>query len=144
MLHSQEAGLKACMEELGPLQRNSNWPQGLPANVIPNVFVAHRQFGFGSLVDSQWRMVRTKSWCSARTKKHRNIWKGLEAQMAVAQSLLAGLGYDRCSLPSCASAKNAMDLDASLQANLQAPPKASSQMEQPASACCVCQICRGT
>jgi ferredoxin len=52
--------------------------------------------------------------------------EGLEAQMAVAQSLLAGLGYTGEHFQTI-KAKSAMDLDASLQANLQAQKQASVQ-----------------
>jgi hypothetical protein len=52
--------------------------------------------------------------------------EGLEAQMAVAQSLLAGLGYTGEHFQ-IIKAKSAMDLDASLQANLQAQKQASAK-----------------
>jgi len=52
--------------------------------------------------------------------------EGLEAQMAVAQSLLAGLGYTGEHFQ-IIQAKTAMDLDGSLQANLKAQKQASAQ-----------------
>jgi len=125
LFHSQDAG-QACIEALGRAAQ-LKLAQGVPANVIPM---------------SLWHTasIGLEVWLTAIAYGAKQILvlntheeapqygQALEAQMAVAQSLLSGLGYTGVHFQ-IIHAKSAMALDASLQANLGAQKQAAAQSQ---------------
>ena len=125
LFHSQDAG-QACIEALGR-SAQLKLAQGVPANVIPM---------------SLWHTasIGLEVWLTAIAYGAKQILvlntheeapqygQALEAQMAVAQSLLSGLGYTGVHFQ-IIHAKSAMALDASLQANLGAQKQAAAQSQ---------------
>lgn len=113
MLHSQDAGLKV-VEELGRAAQ-LKLAKGLPANVIPMSLWHTASLGLEVwLTAVAYGAHQVLVLCTHEEAPQ--YLEGLTAQMAVAQSLLAGLGYEGVHFQ-IVRAKNAMDLDGSLQAN---------------------------
>ena len=128
MLHSQEAGLKV-VEELGRAAQ-LKLAKGLPANVIPMSLWHTASLGLEVwLTAVAYGAHQVLVLCTHEEAPQ--YLDGLEAQMAVAQSLLAGLGYEGVHFQ-VVRAKNAMDLDASLQANGAAKAQAKWKKQVPA------------
>jgi len=128
MLHSQEAGLKV-VEELGRAAQ-LKLAKGLPANVIPMSLWHTASLGLEVwLTAVAYGAHQVLVLCTHEEAPQ--YLEGLEAQMAVAQSLLAGLGYEGVHFQ-VVRAKNAMDLDASLQANGAAKAQAKWKKQVPA------------
>jgi ferredoxin len=125
LLHSQEAGQKV-IEELGRAAQ-LKLAKGLPASVIPMSLWHTASLGLEVwLTAVAYGAHQVLVLCTHEEAPQ--YLEGLEAQMAVAQSLLAGLGYEGVHFQ-IVRAKNAMDLDNSLQANLAA--KAQAKFKQP-------------
>lgn len=113
ILHSQDAGLKV-VEELGRAAQ-LKLAKGLPANVIPMSLWHTASLGLEVwLTAVAYGAHQVLVLCTHEEAPQ--YLEGLAAQMAVAQSLLAGLGYEGVHFQ-IVRAKNAMDLDGSLQAN---------------------------
>jgi ferredoxin len=128
MLHSQEAGLKA-VEELGRAAQ-LKLAKGMPANVIPMSLWHTASLGLEVwLTAVAYGAHQVLVLCTHEEAPQ--YLEGLEAQMAVAQSLLAGLGYEGVHFQ-IVRAKNGMDLDASLQANAAAKAQAKWKKQVPA------------
>jgi ferredoxin len=128
MLHSQQAGLKV-VEELGRAAQ-LKLAKGLPANVIPMSLWHTASLGLEVwLTAVAYGAHQVLVLCTHEEAPQ--YLEGLEAQMAVAQSLLAGLGYEGVHFQ-VVRAKNAMDLDASLQANGAAKAQAKWKKQVPA------------
>ena len=128
MLHSQEAGLKA-VEELGRAAQ-LKLAKGMPANVIPMPLWHTASLGLEVwLTAVAYGAHQVLVLCTHEEAPQ--YLEGLEAQMAVAQSLLAGLGYEGVHFQ-IVRAKNGMDLDASLQANADAKAQAKWKKQVPA------------
>jgi ferredoxin len=128
MLHSQEAGLKV-VEELGRAAQ-LKLAKGLPANVIPMSLWHTASLGLEVwLTAVAYGAHQVLVLCTHEEAPQ--YLEGLEAQMAVAQSLLAGLGYEGVHFQ-VVRAKNGMDLDASLQANGAAKAQAKWKKQVPA------------
>jgi hypothetical protein len=127
MLHSQEAGLKV-VEELGRAAQ-LKLAKGLPANVIPMSLWHTASLGLEVwLTAVAYGAHQVLVLCTHEEAPQ--YLEGLEAQMAVAQSLLAGLGYEGVHFQ-IVRAKNAVDLDGHLQANGAAKAKAKWQKQVP-------------
>ena len=125
LLHSQEAGQKV-IEELGRAAQ-LKLAKGLPASVIPMSLWHTASLGLEVwLTAVAYGAHQVLVLCTHEEAPQ--YLEGLEAQMAVAQSLLAGLGYEGVHFQ-IVRAKNTMDLDNSLQANLAA--KAQAKFKQP-------------
>ncbi len=128
MLHSQEAGLKV-VEELGRAAQ-LKLAKGLPANVIPMSLWHTASLGLEVwLTAVAYGAHQVLVLCT--NEEAPQYLDGLEAQMAVAQSLLAGLGYEGVHFQ-VLRAKNAMDLEGSLQANGAAKLQAKWKKQVPA------------
>jgi len=128
MLHSQEAGLKV-VEELGRAAQ-LKLAKGMPANVIPMSLWHTASLGLEVwLTAVAYGAHQVLVLCTHEEAPQ--YLEGLEAQMAVAQSLLAGLGYEGVHFQ-IVRAKNGMDLDASLQANAAAKAQAKWKKQVPA------------
>lgn len=113
IMHSQDAGLKV-VEELGRAAQ-LKLAKGLPANVIPMSLWHTASLGLEVwLTAVAYGAHQVLVLCTHEEAPQ--YLEGLAAQMAVAQSLLAGLGYEGVHFQ-IVRAKNAMDLDGSLQAN---------------------------
>jgi ferredoxin len=113
MLHSQDGGLKV-VEELGRAAQ-LKLAKGLPANVIPMSLWHTASLGLEVwLTAVAYGAHQVLVLCTHEEAPQ--YLEGLEAQMAVAQSLLTGLGYEGVHFQ-LVRAKNAMDLEGSLQAN---------------------------
>ena len=113
MLHSQDGGLKV-VEELGRAAQ-LKLAKGLPANVIPMSLWHTASLGLEVwLTAVAYGAHQVLVLCIHEEAPQ--YLEGLEAQMAVAQSLLTGLGYEGVHFQ-VVRAKNAMDLEGSLQAN---------------------------
>ncbi len=113
MLHSQDGGLKV-IEELGRAAQ-LKLAKGLPANVIPMSLWHTASLGLEVwLTAVAYGAHQVLVLCTHEEAPQ--YLEGLEAQMAVAQSLLTGLGYEGVHFQ-VVRAKNAMDLEGSLQAN---------------------------
>ena len=113
MLHSQDGGLKV-VEELGRAAQ-LKLAKGLPANVIPMSLWHTASLGLEVwLTAVAYGAHQVLVLCTHEEAPQ--YLEGLEAQMAVAQSLLTGLGYEGVHFQ-VVRAKNAMDLEGSLQAN---------------------------
>ena len=127
MLHSQDAGLKV-LEELGRAAQ-LKLAKGLPANVIPMSLWHTASLGLEVwLTAVAYGAHQVLVLCTHEEAPQ--YLEGLEAQMAVAQSLLAGLGYEGVHFQ-IVRAKNAMDLDGSLQAHLAAKAQAKFKHQVP-------------
>ena len=128
MLHSQEAGLKV-VEALGRAAQ-LKLAKGTPANVIPMSLWHTASLGLEVwLTAVAYGAHQVLVLCTHEEAPQ--YLEGLEAQMAVAQSLLAGLGYEGIHFQ-IVRAKNGMDLDASLQANSAAKAQAKWKNQVPA------------
>ena len=128
MLHSQEAGLKV-VEELGRAAQ-LKLAKGMPANVIPMSLWHTASLGLEVwLTAVAYGAHQVLVLCTHEEAPQ--YLEGLEAQMAVAQSLLAGLGYEGVHFQ-IVRAKNGMDLDAGLQANAAAKAQAKWKKQVPA------------
>jgi len=128
MLHSQEAGLKV-VEELGRAAQ-LKLAKGMPANVIPMSLWHTASVGLEVwLTAVAYGAHQVLVLCTHEEAPQ--YLEGLEAQMAVAQSLLAGLGYEGVHFQ-IVRAKNGMDLDAGLQANAAAKAQAKWKKQVPA------------
>ena len=128
MLHSQEAGLKV-VEELGRAAQ-LKLAKGMPANVIPMSLWHTASLGLEVwLTAVAYGAHQVLVLCTHEEAPQ--YLEGLEAQMAVAQSLLAGLGYEGVHFQ-IVRAKNALDLDGSLQANAAAKAQAKWKKQVPA------------
>jgi ferredoxin len=128
MLHSQEAGLKV-VEELGRAAQ-LKLAKGMPANVIPMSLWHTASLGLEVwLTAVAYGAHQVLVLCTHEEAPQ--YLEGLESQMAVAQSLLAGLGYEGVHFQ-VVRAKNGMDLDASLQANGAAKVQAKWKKQVPA------------
>jgi ferredoxin len=128
MLHSQQAGLKV-VEELGRAAQ-LKLAKGLPANVIPMSLWHTASLGLEVwLTAVAYGAHQVLVLCTHEEAPQ--YLEGLEAQMAVAQSLLAGLGYEGVHFQ-VVRAKNAKDLDASLKANGAAKAQAKWKKQVPA------------
>jgi ferredoxin len=128
MLHSQEAGLKV-VEELGRAAQ-LKLAKGIPANVIPMSLWHTASLGLEVwLTAVAYGAHQVLVLCTHEEAPQ--YLEGLEAQMAVAQSLLAGLGYEGIHFQ-IVRAKNGMDLDAGLQANGAAKAQAKWKKQVPA------------
>ncbi|ALK91240.1 NAD(P)H-quinone oxidoreductase subunit I, chloroplastic [Limnohabitans sp. 103DPR2] len=128
MLHSQEAGLKV-VEELGRAAQ-LKLAKGTPANVIPMSLWHTASLGLEVwLTAVAYGAHQVLVLCTHEEAPQ--YLEGLEAQMAVAQSLLAGLGYEGIHFQ-IMRAKNGIDLDASLQANSAAKAQAKWKNQVPA------------
>jgi ferredoxin len=128
MLHSQEAGLKV-VEELGRAAQ-LKLAKGMPANVIPMSLWHTASLGLEVwLTAVAYGAHQVLVLCTHEEAPQ--YLEGLEAQMEVAQSLLAGLGYEGVHFQ-VVRAKNGMDLDASLQANAAAKAQAKWKKQVPA------------
>jgi ferredoxin len=128
MLHSQEAGLKM-VEELGRAAQ-LKLAKGMPANVIPMSLWHTASLGLEVwLTAVAYGAHQVLVLCTHEEAPQ--YLEGLEAQMAVAQSLLAGLGYEGVHFQ-IVRAKNGMDLNASLQANGAAKAQAKWKKQVPA------------
>jgi ferredoxin len=123
LLHSQEGG-QACIEALGR-SAQLKLAQGVPANVIPMSLWHTASLGLEVWLTAIAYGAKQVLVLNTHEEAPQYV-DGLEAQMAVAQSLLAGLGYTGEHFQ-IIKAKSAMDLDASLQANLQAQKQASAK-----------------
>jgi len=123
LLHSQDAG-QVCIEALGR-SAQLKLAQGVPANVIPMSLWHTASLGLEVWLTAIAYGAKQVLVLSTHEEAPQYV-EGLEAQMAVAQSLLAGLGYTGEHFQ-IIKAKSAMDLDASLQANLQAQKQASAK-----------------
>ena len=123
LLHSQEGG-QACIEALGR-SAQLKLAQGVPANVIPMSLWHTASLGLEVWLTAIAYGAKQVLVLNTHEEAPQYV-EGLEAQMAVAQSLLAGLGYTGEHFQ-IIKAKSAMDLDASLQANLQAQKQASAK-----------------
>ena len=123
LLHSQDAG-QVCIEALGR-SAQLKLAQGVPANVIPMSLWHTASLGLEVWLTAIAYGAKQVLVLSTHEEAPQYV-EGLEAQMAVAQSLLAGLGYTGEHFQ-IIKAKSAMDLDASLQANFQAQKQASSK-----------------
>jgi ferredoxin len=123
LLHSQEAG-QACIEALGR-SAQLKLAQGVPANVIPMSLWHTASLGLEVWLTAIAYGAKQVLVLNTHEEAPQYV-QGLAAQMAVAQSLLAGLGYTGEHFQ-IIKAKSAMDLDASLQANLQAQKQASAK-----------------
>jgi ferredoxin len=127
MLHSQDAGLNV-VEELGRAAQ-LKLAKGLPANVIPMSLWHTASLGLEVwLTAVAYGAHQVLVLCTHEEAPQ--YLDGLEAQMAVAQSLLTGLGYEGVHFQ-VVRAKNAMDLDGHLQANGAAKAKAKWQKQVP-------------
>ena len=127
MLHSQEAGLKV-VEELGRAAQ-LKLAKGMPANVIPMSLWHTASLGLEVwLTAVAYGAHQVMVLCTHEEAPQ--YLEGLEAQMAVAQTLLAGLGYEGVHFQ-IVRAKNAMDLDSSLQAILAAKAQAKFKHQVP-------------
>lgn len=128
MLHSQEAGLKV-VEALGRAAQ-LKLAKGMPANVIPMSVWHTASLGLEVwLTAVAYGAHQVLVLCTHEEAPQ--YLEGLEAQMAVAQSLLAGLGYEGVHFQ-IVRAKNGMDLDAGLQANAAAKAQAKWKKQVPA------------
>jgi ferredoxin len=128
MFHSQEAGLKV-VEELGRAAQ-LKLAKGMPANVIPMSLWHTASLGLEVwLTAVAYGAHQVLVLCTHEEAPQ--YLEGLEAQMAVAQSLLAGLGYEGVHFQ-IVRAKNGMDLDASLQANNASKAQAKWKKQVPA------------
>jgi ferredoxin len=123
LLHSQDAGA-ACIEELGR-SAQLKLAKGVPANVIPMSLWHTASLGLEVWLTAIAYGAKQVLVLNTHEEAPQYV-DGLNAQMAVAQSLLAGLGYTGVHFQ-IIQAKSAVDLDASLQANLQAQKQLSSQ-----------------
>ena len=128
MLHSHEAGLKV-VDELGRAAQ-LKLAKGMPANVIPMSLWHTASLGLEVwLTAVAYGAHQVLVLCTHEEAPQ--YLDGLEAQMAVAQSLLAGLGYEGVHFQ-IVRAKNGMDLDASLQANNASKAQAKWKKQVPA------------
>jgi ferredoxin len=128
MLHSQEAGLKV-VEELGRAAQ-LKLAKGMPANVIPMSLWHTASLGLEVwLTAVAYGAHQVLVLCTHEEAPQ--YLDGLEAQMAMAQTLLAGLGYEGVHFQ-IVRAKNGMDLDASLQANNASKAQAKWKKQVPA------------
>jgi ferredoxin len=128
MLHSQEAGIKV-VEELGRAAQ-LKLAKGMPANVIPMSLWHTASLGLEVWLTAVAYGAHQVLVLSTHEEAPQYL-DGLEAQMAVAQSLLAGLGYEGIHFQ-IVRAKNGMDLDASLQAHGAAKAQAKWKKQVPA------------
>jgi ferredoxin len=127
MLHSQDAGLKV-VEELGRAAQ-LKLAKGMPANVIPMSLWHTASLGLEVwLTAVAYGAHQVLLLCTHEEAPQ--YLEGLEAQMAVAQSLLAGLGYEGLHFQ-IVRAKNGMDLDASLQATAATKAQAKWKKQVP-------------
>jgi ferredoxin len=125
MLHSQEAGLQL-VEELGRAAQ-LKLAKGLPSHVIPMSLWHTASLGLEVwLTAVAYGAHQVLVLCT--NEEAPQYLEGLEAQMAVAQSLLTGLGYEGVHFQ-MVRAKNALDLDSSLQAHVAA--KAQAKFKHP-------------
>ena len=128
MLHSQEAGLKV-VEALGRAAQ-LKLAKGMPANVIPMSVWHTASLGLEVWLTAVAYGAHQVLVLCTHEEAPQDL-EGLEAQMAVAQSLLAGLGYEGVHFQ-IVRAKNGMDLDAGLQANAAAKAQAKWKKQVPA------------
>lgn len=112
LLHSQEGG-QALVEELGRAAQ-LRIAQGVPAHVIP-VALWHTASTGVDLWLSAVAFGASQIVVLVTQEEAPQYLDGLEAQMAVAQAILHGLGYAGTHLK-LLRARNPMDLDAGLQA----------------------------
>lgn len=112
LLHSQEGG-QALVEELGRAAQ-LRIAQGVPAHVIP-VALWHTASTGVDLWLSAMAFGASQIVVLVTQEEAPQYLDGLEAQMAVAQAILHGLGYAGTHLK-LLRARNPMDLDAGLQA----------------------------
>ena len=112
LLHSQEGG-QALVEELGRAAQ-LKLVQGVPANVIP-VALWHTASTGVDLWLSAVAFGAAQIVVLVTSEEAPQYLEGLEAQMAVAQAILNGLGYAGTHLK-LLRARNPMDLDSGLQA----------------------------
>ncbi|NCA00331.1 MAG: 4Fe-4S dicluster domain-containing protein, partial [Betaproteobacteria bacterium] len=125
MLHSQEAGLQL-VEELGRAAQ-LKLAKGLPSHVIPMSLWHTASLGLEVwLTAVAYGAHQVLVLCT--NEEAPQYLEGLEAQMAVAQSLLTGLGYEGVHFQ-MVRAKNALDLDSSLQTHVAA--KAQAKFKHP-------------
>ena len=125
MLHSQEAGLQL-VEELGRAAQ-LKLAKGLPSHVIPMSLWHTASLGLEVwLTAVAYGAHQVLVLCT--NEEAPQYLEGLEDQMAVAQSLLTGLGYEGVHFQ-MVRAKNALDLDSSLQAHVAA--KAQAKFKHP-------------
>lgn len=125
LFHSQDAG-QACIEALGR-SAQLKWAQGVPANVIPMSLWHTASIGLEVWLTAIAYGAKQILVLNTHEEAPQYV-QALEAQMAVAQSLLSGLGYTGVHFQ-IIHAKSAMALDASLQANLGAQKQAAAQSQ---------------
>lgn len=111
LLHSQERG-QALIEELGRAARVGQ-AQGVPAQVIPLALWHTASTGIELWLTAVASGARHIALLSTHEEAPQYL-QALEQQMAVAQALLNGLGYDGIHF-SLLRARNALDLDQELQ-----------------------------
>ncbi|ART53490.1 4Fe-4S ferredoxin [Acidovorax carolinensis] len=112
LLHSQEGG-QALVEELGRAAQ-LKLAHGVPAHVLP-VALWHTASTGVDLWLSAVAFGAAQIVVLVTSEESPQYLEGLEAQMAVAQAILHGLGYAGTHLK-LLRARNPMDLDAGLQA----------------------------
>ena len=112
LLHSQECG-QALVEELGRAAQ-LKIAHGVPAHVLP-VALWHTASTGGDLWLSAVAFGASQIVVLVTSEEAPQYLDGLEAQMAVAQAILNGLGYAGTHLK-LLRARNPTDLDAGLQA----------------------------
>jgi ferredoxin len=125
LFHSQDAG-QACIEALGR-SAQLKLAQGVPANVIPMSLWHTASIGLEVWLTAIAYGAKQILVLNTHEEAPQYV-QALEAQMAVAQSLLSGLGYTGVHFQ-IIHAKSAMALDASLQANLGAQKQAAAQSQ---------------
>ena len=112
LLHSQVAGQK-CIEELGRAAQ-LKLAHGLPAHVIPMALWHTASLGLEVWLAAVAQGASQVLVLTTQDEAPQYV-EGLQSQMAVAQSLLHGLGYQGTHFH-LIQAATAMDLEASLQA----------------------------
>ncbi len=117
LLHSQEAG-QQCVEELGRAAQ-LKLAKGLPAHVIPMSLWHTASLGLEVWLSAIAYGAKQVLVLSTHEEAPQYL-EGLEAQMAVAQSLLNGLGYSGVHFQ-LIQAKNGMDLASHLTSSLTTP-----------------------
>ena len=125
LFHSQDAG-QACIEALGRSAK-LKLAQGVPANVIPMSLWHTASIGLEVWLTAIAYGAKQILVLNTHEEAPQYV-QALEAQMAVAQSLLSGLGYTGVHFQ-IIHAKSAVALDASLQANLGAQKQAAAQSQ---------------
>jgi Fe-S-cluster-containing dehydrogenase component len=125
LFHSQDAG-QACIEALGR-SAQLKLAQGVPANVIPMSLWHTASIGLEVWLTAIAYGAKQILVLNTHEEAPQYV-QALESQMAVAQSLLSGLGYTGVHFQ-IIHAKSAMALDASLQANLGAQKQAAAQSQ---------------